>query len=324
MKKGIKIFLTVALICIIGGLCLVFAGFAATGFDPTGFVNAKLVSNSYSFDINDFDSISVDISVQDLRIVRSDTEGNTVTVNTRFEENANVNSTVEVIDGSLSVIEREIKWYHKIHIFSSKQTVEIILPKNFSAESIMIDIDTGDTVIESVEARSLKLEGDTGDVRIASSDITNVSIELDTGDVEIKKLNASILKIDNDTGELDITDSAVTDKVNASTETGDVEIGRLNANTLSVETDTGDVSIEETILTGKLTVSTDTGDIDFESSDAAEIDIRSDTGDVDLYLLSAKIFDVDSVTGRVRVPPSGEGGVCKIRTSTGDIEVKVK
>ena len=67
-----------------------------------------------------------------------------------------------------------------------------------------------------------------------------------------------------------------------------------------------------------------TGDVDLIDSDSDTFDIETSTGHVKGTILTTKIFDAKSDTGKVDVPLSGTGGLCKIRTSTGSIEIKIK
>ena len=73
-----------------------------------------------------------------------------------------------------------------------------------------------------------------------------------------------------------------------------------------------------------MNIDTDTGDVKLDACDANSIDIETDTGDVMGYLLTPKIFDTDTGTGDIRVEQSTSGGLCKIRTSTGDIEITIE
>ena len=58
--------------------------------------------------------------------------------------------------------------------------------------------------------------------------------------------------------------------------------------------------------------------------DAAEIYIDTDTGRIAGSLLSGKMFTANTNTGRIRIPDDTEGGICKLTTNTGDIEVTVE
>ena len=73
-----------------------------------------------------------------------------------------------------------------------------------------------------------------------------------------------------------------------------------------------------------MNIDTDTGDVKLDACDANSIDIETDTGDVMGSLITPKIFDTDTDTGRVSVPQSSEGGFCKIRTDTGDINIEIE
>ena len=61
-----------------------------------------------------------------------------------------------------------------------------------------------------------------------------------------------------------------------------------------------------------------------EKSDAATLSIKTDTGDVTGTLLTEKTFDAKASTGDVDVPKTTAGGVCKIRTDTGDICINIE
>ena len=49
----------------------------------------------------------------------------------------------------------------------------------------------------------------------------------------------------------------------------------------------------------------------------------SDTGDVSGTLLTEKVFVVRSGSGKIRVPETVSGGMCKITTSTGDVSIQI-
>ena len=72
------------------------------------------------------------------------------------------------------------------------------------------------------------------------------------------------------------------------------------------------------------TVHAGTEDDPFDNADAETLDIETSTGDVRGTLGSPKIFDVRTDTGKVNYPTSTEGGLCKIRTDTGDVNISFK
>ena len=65
------------------------------------------------------------------------------------------------------------------------------------------------------------------------------------------------------------------------------------------------------------------GDVELDACDAASLSIRTNTGDVKGSLLTPKVFDADSPSGKIRLPDERSGGRCEVRTNTGDIEFRI-
>ena len=97
-----------------------------------------------------------------------------------------------------------------------------------------------------------------------------------------------------------------------------------------MKSSTGKINLKDVVTTGNIKLKASTGDVEFEDMDCGAastciIDIKTDTGDVKGSLLSGKMFDVDSDTGRKERPESTSGAAtCKVRTDTGDIKITVK
>jgi DUF4097 and DUF4098 domain-containing protein YvlB len=54
-----------------------------------------------------------------------------------------------------------------------------------------------------------------------------------------------------------------------------------------------------------------------------DIYIETTTGSVTGTLISEKQFCTETSTGKVNVPPSGNGGRCEIETGTGNIRIEI-
>lgn len=152
---------------------------------------------------------------------------------------------------------------------------------------------------------SLIISGNTFDTKIEGElSFDNLSISSDTGDVSIKNVNVG--------------------ECNIKSETGDIKIYNSNFGVLKTITDTGDMTLSNTIVVNDFTHKADTGDVNFKSFDAKNIYIILDTGDVKGTLLSSKIFMVKTDTGEENVPETTTGGICKIETDTGDINIRIE
>ena len=92
---------------------------------------------------------------------------------------------------------------------------------------------------------------------------------------------------------------------------------------LTSKGDTGDIHLIK-VTPLKLSVVRSTGDVLLEECDASEIFVETDTGDVEGSILSEKIFETTSDTGKIEVSKTASGGLCKITTDTGNIKIFVK
>lgn len=96
---------------------------------------------------------------------------------------------------------------------------------------------------------------------------------------------------------------------------------------ISVTTLSGYVTIQD-VNAGTVNVSASSGDIDLESCDAEKFDITTSSGDVDMEITAGRAywFETKTNSGAVDVPDGDADSdyLCKIVTSSGDVDVKQK
>ena len=96
---------------------------------------------------------------------------------------------------------------------------------------------------------------------------------------------------------------------------------------ISVTTLSGYVTIQD-VNAGTVNVSASSGDIDLESCDAEKFDITTSSGDVDMEITAGRAYRFETKTnsGAVYVPDGDADSdyLCKIVTSSGDVDVKQK
>lgn len=201
-------------------------------------------------------------------------------------ERKNVKHTVEVKEDTLniSVVDNR-KWYEHISI-------------NFETPKITVYIPKG-------EYYDLLIKDTTGDVTVPDGfTFANADISVTTGDISFE--------------------SSVSGALKCNTTTGDILLCGVRCETLTATGTTGDTEMTDVIANSKMTVKRTTGDVEFEACEAEDIFIKVTTGDIEGSLLTDKIFEAKTTTGRVNVPDSREGGFCKVRATTGSIDICVK
>ena len=321
MKKSTKIWLIVATILSLAGLLMFAVTMAAGGWDFSRLNSVKFVSNTH-YITEEFTNISIDTDTADVILVRS--ENNECKVVLR--EALNEKHTVTVEDGTLKIsIKDNRKWYEHITFFSfSLPKITIYLPENVYG-ALTVKQDTGDITLPSAFTfESVDLSGSTGDARLNSTVTGPVRIERSTGDIEVQSAKVGALALITSTGDVDVASTDCEGKIYVSVSTGEVEMEDVKCETFTSTGSTGEITLENVDVSGQINITRSTGDVKFERSDAAEIYVITDTGDVRGNLKTSKIFFTESDTGDVNVPRSTEGGICDIKTDTGDIKITIK
>lgn len=277
------------------------------------FGNLKYENHEHEL-TEDFSQISVDVNSTDVNVLLSTNNKCSVIC---FENN-NYSHSVSVVDGTLV-----IKSIHKKVFFGYKDTVVSIYLPEKEYSSIDIITGSGDIDVKNLKAKNINLSVDTGEVELENIVCDVFTSTGDTGDIELKNVVASSVNLERETGEIDASLLSCSADVAISTDTGDISIDLITCSKLSLATDTGEISLDNVVSTTNLIITTDTGDVVFTKIDASNIEITTTTGEVNGSFLSDKIFAIRTSSGKVDVPQTTSGGVCKITTRTGDIIIKI-
>lgn len=141
--------------------------------------------------------------------------------------------------------------------------------------------------------------------------------------VYLPKSEYGLLDIKTTTSDIIIPADFKFNDVNIKNTTGDVYCDCSVVNNTNVKATTGDVIVKNN-FSNKLNISLTTGDVKLDNIDPKEIFVKTTTGDIDGMLLSDKVFKTQVTTGDISVPNTNTGGVCDLKTTTGDINIKIK
>ncbi len=297
MLKRVKIIIASTLV-LIGGVIFCIA-MNSLNWDFKNLSTSKFETNIYQVTDN-FNSILIDVDTDDITFVLA-SDGK---CKIECFEQEKIKHSVLVSDNVLKIEsndERKFFDYFGINFNSPKLTV--YLAKN-SYDALNIKASTGDIVIPSdFEFKTIDISNSTGDVTVNAT-VSDIKIKLSTGDIKVENATANSIDI--------------------ITSTGDVKVSNVTANSVKIKVSTGDVTLSSVIASNNFNIKTSTGDVKFNDSDAYEIHVETDTGDVTGTLLSSKIFSAHTDTGRKNVPQTTIGGICEIKTDTGDIIISIK
>lgn len=259
------------------------------------------VTNTYIIN-NIKNEIKIECDIYDINIYLSDTSENKIIC----DEYKNMKIEYAIESESLTIKQKDKrKLFEKIFNPGKNPTINIYLTNNLINE-LNINLKTGNIKIN--DGLTFK----------------NVKINNSTGKILFKANVNNDLNIINKTGDISIKDSKISNILKINSKTGKVEIDNVLSNSLEIETKTGNTLLKNTAITNDLNLKGSTGDVILDSFDAKNITIKISTGNIKGTLLSEKIFIANSSTGNVKVPESLTGSICKLTTTTGNINIKYK
>lgn len=338
MKKGTTI-LIVSLCLIVAGIAILGAAMVISGFDFENMGTDSYEEVTIPIEGN-FEHIVIATNVHDIELYPAE-DGISKVVG---DESDALRIRVECEDGYLTVkTEDTRKWFNFIGISFGRPSLRIYLAET-ELVSLTAASDTGHiNVPESFSFTGASAATDTGAIVFRAAITGELALASDTGSISVSKQKLEKLDCETSTGNITVESVEAADFVRAKASTGRVELHGIKCRSLDVKTSTGNIVLKNIVAenevkaeasTGRVTltscvsdsleIETSTGDVILNASDAGSIDITTDTGKVEGSLLSPKIFDTETDTGKVRVPQSAEGGICKIRTNTGNIIITVE
>lgn len=314
MKKSLKITLIVAVAIIILGIAA-FCLALILQLDLKGLNPTKYVTNEHR-PTEQFTSISIDCAECSVRLIPSMDGENSVIC----RESERITHSVEVVGGTLTIRRHdERRWYEHFGLSHDKMAIELYLTE---AEFASIDVTTksGDVEIsDQFTFDEAAVQTSSGDISFSANVNQTVRAQASSGDVYVGW--GAPLQIDVQTSSGDITLDGITSeaKVSLHASSGDVKAYSVSCSELSVDTSSGSVELFANTVYGDLTVDTSSGSVKLDYTDADYIKVHTSSGSVSGIMPAGKDYRVSSSSGSISVPPSGNDGVCEVKTSSGSI-----
>lgn len=313
-KKSVVILIIAAIFTIAGGIVL-----ALTIGSYIKNANANMITNNYVVE-DAYNKISLDVKTINIEIVSSEDDKTRIDV----VEEEKIHHTYKVENNTLIIgVEDNTTWKDHIGFHFGTMKLTLSIP-NESYEELIVKISTGDITLNGTYSfKDVNIKLSTGDVIIKTNVENMLTIETSTGDQTLEDINVKKAHLEASTGKISIKNVVFSDEVSLKTTTGNKTLTNVKAPSMEIHASTGKTTLNQTVIEGNLLIDVTAGDIKFNKSDAGTIDITTSTGDVRGSLLTPKTFAIEHHTGDAKVPPTS-GGLCKIKTDTGDIVITIE
>lgn len=297
MNKLIKITIITAICLVVAGSVLFLIAAISLGFN---FRNAN-GSAEKTFTVSEtFINVNYNSDEYDVWFLPS-TDG---TVKVQAFEFENNEFKVEVEDGTLKIgRDDQRKWYERMQPFNYDYNISVYLPIGEYGELTAKTLSADVNLSKDLSFTYVSIDTLSGDVSGTVNCKGKVGIETASGDVELFGLDGSALTVNTTSGDIDV-DNSVLENMAVRSASGELSLENVTATTFDFHTVSGDIELEK--------------------CDAQTVKIETTSGGVDCNFLTGKIYNVKTTSGRTRLPQSdASGGTCDVKTTSGDIEIRI-
>ena len=319
MKTKTKVWLTIAVAFIFGGLALAGIGvaFGATTNFSYYFSNGSFHFSKGSQDtvyntvaIEDFSKLTVSSNVVDIRIVEN-SDKNCIIYSVPERYVPEITGTDNLV---ITVPEANVDIFNFLE-FNTDESPYILINIHDSGRDREFDINnsTGDIYIENTAFHG-NINSSTGDIHINSATCGDLKLETSSGDISMNSTTANELKVQVSTGETYYNDCTF-DKMTLRSSTGDVEISSSTVGSVTLNGSTSDFKINDSSVKD-IKVDVSTGECKLElnaSEDDYSCQLSTSTGDIK--------YGHNEYEKQYSRDGNGNGSIA-IHTSTGDISIR--
>ncbi|MBQ9980900.1 MAG: DUF4097 family beta strand repeat protein [Oscillospiraceae bacterium] len=326
MKKGVLTAVIVAVVLIVLGAVMGFAGWLAMGrsFD----LDSEALGREYSprETASEADRIEIYTYNYDVHVVPGDGDS----IGIKWDENEEHKLTVRDSGGTLVISEeKDGDKLFGISVFSitdlfpwSAPRLTVSLPRDFEGD-ITMDVKAGEGTVTGVSLGQLELEGGSGGVSVSGVECSGgAKITCGSGQIDAEQLIAEgEVFVRSGSGGIDALGIVSrTGSVTVENSSGSIDISSVSArDNVSVTNASGGVDLAEIAAGDDFSVRTGSGSLDVENCWAENISLQVASGGVDFWGLNATVsINVRSGSGGVEGELVGSlADYCYVQADTG-------
>lgn len=163
-------------------------------------------------------------------------------------------------------------------------------------------------------------------IYLTDAEYKEISVTTMSGYISIWNVSTESLNVSTSSGDMELL-NVTAKQMELAAHSGDIEMLDVTTESLNVSTSSGDMDLVD-VTAKQMKLDASSGDIDLERCDAEGFDITTSSGDVNMEIVAGCTYRFETKTnsGDVDVPDGDADSeyLCKIVTSSGDVDVKQK
>lgn len=313
--------LWIAGILTLTGIILCIAAASIAGFDRNRMSTASFVTKTQSVDW-EFSSIVVEAEEADVRLLPA--EDGECRVVCLESENGSITYTVSVSGGVLTVrMNDSRRWYEYTDFFIGNTSVDLYLPES-SYDNLTVSTTGGSIhVPDAFSFDNVQVESSSGSVRFSAGAGETLTLRTAGGNITVSGTSPKSMSVCSNSGNINMEGVDIEGAFIGETDSGSLSLTDVTSGTLTVKTDSGEIILNDVVVSETLCARSQSGNVKMNRCDGGDLNIRTSGGNVSGTLLSDKVFITDTSSGRVNVPHTATGGVCEIKTNSGNIDISI-
>lgn len=169
----------------------------------------------------------------------------------------------------------------------------------------------------------LHLFGDEITVCLPEGTCKRTDIRVSSGNVTLSGISfGGNLTLSGTSGNLRLTSVSCEGKITADTSSGSIHLDGVNADSMELTASSGNVSIKD-IVCAHLNAKTSSGNIRLDRAGAESMELTASSGNISGGIMGEMVFECSTGSGSVHVPETTEGGLCRVKTGSGDIHIEI-
>ena len=338
MKKSCKILLIIAGILIGTGVVFCVLGFVFGGGDSMGVVSKKCTQKSATFD--EVEVIEVLETSNDVKIIKSSTDSVKVT----YSVCENFGYKLSNSEGRLKIeFDDYRKWYEYLRFIGSNIPDLVIEVPDKTLKELNVKTSSGDIEALTLNSLATNLKSYSGKIEISGS-VGELDVSTSSGSVQLNhKVSGENANISATSGAVKITGD-FKGNLNAKLTSGRLHLSGVYAKEATLENTSGSIyaegltaaTIHTSVTSGSVTfydvhsvydmnITSVSGSLNLEKTISDNYNLQTTSGSIKAIINEPKIYDVSSVSGRIRTPEQDVNakGLLIARTTSGSIKIEL-